>query len=188
MRLVQLDDTAQILDVYDPYVKNTAITFEYETPSLDVFRDRIEAISQEYPYIVCSKDSKIIGYAYAHKHMERAAYQWNAELSIYIHSDFQRLGLGKKLYGSILEILKIQNIQNVYGCVTSPNTNSEKIHEYFGFKKIGTYHSTGYKHGKWHDVVWFEKKISFCHNPKPFIPITELNCQKIIGILNHGKI
>jgi phosphinothricin acetyltransferase len=145
IRLAQETDAAEILKIYDTYVKETVITFECETPSLDEFRDRIKEISSDYPYVVCVSDEKIIGYAYAHRQMERAAYQWNAELSVYIDKIFFRRGVGKALYSALIEILRMQNVRNVYGGVTSPNENSEKLHEYFGFRKLGVYHNTGYK-------------------------------------------
>ena len=83
-RRAKLSDAERLLEIYSPYVIETAITFEYDVPSVEEFRGRIEDISSEYPYIVCTYKDEIIGYAYAHRHMERAAYQWNAELSIYL--------------------------------------------------------------------------------------------------------
>ena len=85
------------------------------------FTERIYNISKGYPYIVCEdEEGAIIGYAYAHRHMEREAYQWNAELSIYIDRTFISKGIGKKLYCILIEILKLQGIRTVYGCVTLP--------------------------------------------------------------------
>lgn len=186
IRLVQEADAAEILEIYEPYVKETAITFECEPPSLDEFRNRIKQISSDYPYIVCLSDRKIIGYAYAHRQMERAAYQWNAELSVYIDKTRLRCGVGKALYSALIEILQMQNVRNVYGGVTSPNENSEKLHEFFGFKRLGAYHSTGYKCGAWHDVAWFEKTIGdYDLEPKPFVSIQEINKNTIMEILNH---
>lgn len=186
IRLVQETDAAEILAIYEFYIKETAITFECETPSLDEFRNRIKEISSEYPYIVCLSDKKIIGYAYAHRQMERAAYQWNAELSVYIDKNCLRCGVGKALYNTLIEILQMQNVRNVYGGITSPNENSEKLHEHLGFKKLGVYHNTGYKCGAWHDVAWFEKTIgNYDLDPKPFLSIREIDKKTIMEILNR---
>lgn len=188
IRIVQETDTAEILGIYEPYIKDTVITFEYEIPSVDDFRSRIREISSDYPYIVCVSDGKIIGYAYAHRQMERAAYQWNAELSVYIDKACLRCGIGKALYSALIEILQTQNVCNVYGGVTSPNENSEKLHEYFGFKRLGVYHSTGYKCGVWHDVTWFEKLIgNYDLEPKPFVSIQEIDKNVIKEILNRNS-
>ncbi|MFA9376085.1 MAG: N-acetyltransferase family protein [Lachnotalea sp.] len=145
IRFVQEEDAEEILEIYKPYIKNTVISFEYEIPSLEEFRTRIKKISADYPYIVYLEDDKIIGYAYANRQKERAAYQWNAELSIYIEQSHFRRGLGKILYSALMDISVLQNICNVYGVTTANNQNSEKLHEYLGFNKLGVYHHTGYK-------------------------------------------
>lgn len=79
-RLADVSDTKEILDIYAPYITDTAITFEYDIPSIEEFRGRIEHISLEYPYVVCTYKDEIIGYAYAHRYGERAAFQWDVEL------------------------------------------------------------------------------------------------------------
>lgn len=179
-RFMQKQDIPAILNIYAPYVKNTSITFEYVVPTILEFSTRVENISAEYPYIVCVLNDTIIGYAYAHQHMERAAYQWNAELSVYIDNNYLRCGIGKKMYAILIDILHLQNIKNIYGCVTSPNENSEKLHEYLGFTKLGTYHNAGYKCGKWHDVMWFEKSIgAYTLEPSSFVPVGALDSEII---------
>jgi phosphinothricin acetyltransferase len=185
IRLVRDLDAIQILGIYEPYIKETAITFECETPSLEEFKNRIMEITKDYPYLVYLADNRILGYAYAHRHMERKAYQWNAELSVYVHPSHLNRGIGKELYGTLIDLLKLQNIKNVYGGVTLPNKASEQLHASFGFEKVGVYRNTGYKCGKWHDVMWFEKKISeYDLEPKPFISINEIDKQAIEKILN----
>lgn len=189
IRLAQEADAPEILAIYEPYIKETSITFEYETPSLDEFKNRIRQISSDYPYLVCLSEDRIIGYAYAHRHMERAAYQWNAELSVYLHNAYLGCGIGKTLYNTLIEILQLQNVRNVYGGAAFPNENSEKLHEHLGFQKLGVYHNTGYKFGAWHDVMWFEKAIrSHDLDPQPFLSIQEVDKEAIAEILNrHNK-
>lgn len=175
IRIVRESDAAELLKIYEYYVKETVITFEYDVPSPDEFTRRIKETSPDYPYLVCLLNEKIIGYAYAHRQRERAAYGWNAELSVYIDREYFRCGAGKALYSALIEILKMQNVCNVYGAVTSPNENSERLHEYMGFEKLGVYHSTGFKHGAWHDVVWFERAIgNYGLKPLPFVPFREI--------------
>ena len=174
-RLAVESDAAAILAIYEPYIKDTAVTFECETPTLAEFTQRVRGISADYPYIVCLADGGIAGYAYAHRQMERDAYQWNAELSVYIGSAWQGRGIGMVLYGALIEILRLQNIRSVYGGVTLPNEASEKLHSACGFAKLGTYHNTGWKCGSWHDVAWFEKQIGeYDLKPQPFRSIRTL--------------
>ena len=186
IRFVEKTDAEEILDIYEPYIKETAVTAECETPALDEFRSRIQKTAAEYPYLVCLADGKVIGYAYAHRHMERAAYRWNAELSVYIDQAHFRRGIGKTLYRALLEILQLQNVRNVFGGVVTPNKNSEKLHENLGFIRAGVYHNTAYKCGAWHDVVWFEKSIGeYGLEPDEFIPIKKMDENIIREILDR---
>jgi len=173
-------DAEEILGIYKPYIENTTITFEYEVPAVEEFRERIRETLEKYPYIVCTYDGKIIGYAYAHRIWGRAAYQWDVELSVYTDGNYAGNGIGKKLYKILIEILKLQNVVNVYALITYPNENSEKMHNYFGFKKIAVFEKSGYKFGKWIDVTWFEKAISeHSKNPKPLKKISEIDKIKL---------
>ena len=105
-------DAEEILGIYKPYIENTTITFEYEVPAVEEFRERIRETLEKYPYIVCTYDGKIIGYAYAHRIWSRAAYQWDVELSVYTDGNYAGNGIGKKLYKILIEILKLQNVVN----------------------------------------------------------------------------
>ena len=145
---------------------------------------RIEKIVKDYPYLACEEDGAVIGYAYAHRHMVRAAYQWNAELSVYLDRNFTAKGLGKKFYTLLIEILKLQGIRTVYGGVTSPNVKSEALHKALGFTVLGTYHNTGYKNGQWHDVIWFEKQIApYDAEPLPMTPITGIPAERLQALI-----
>lgn len=165
-RLADVSDTKEILDIYAPYITDTAITFEYDIPSIEEFRGRIEHISLEYPYVVCTYKDEIIGYAYAHRYGERAAFQWDVELSIYLDMNFKSLEIGKILYNKVIEILKLQNVQNIYACITSANDKSIKFHEKMGFEFIGIFKDTGYKFDKWYDITWFGMRVKD-KNEKP---------------------
>ncbi len=179
-RFAKKEDAREILNIYRYYIENTTITFEYDVPAVEEFEKRIEGIIDEYPYIVCVVDGKIVAYAYAHKVWERAAYQWDAELSVYTDKDYIGNSFGKKMYNILIEILRLQNVINVYGCVTFPNENSEKLHNFLGFRKNGIFTKAGYKFGKWLDVMWFEKSIlEHVLEPKPV--------KKIIEIENYKK-
>ena len=170
-RFATEEDAEKILKIYKPYVENTTITFEYEVPSIDEFKGRIRKISEKYPYIVCECGNEIAGYAYAYK-------IWSRD------EKFAGNRIGKKLYGILIKILKLQNIVNVYGLVTYPNENSEKLHNYFGFKKAAYFENSGYKFGKWIGVTWFEKAINqHFDNPKPVRKISEIDEIKLRKIL-----
>ena len=183
-RLATEADAEVLLTIYGQYIE-TEITFEYRLPSLDEFRKRIRDILLFYPYRVAEEDGKVIGYAYAHRHMQREAYQWNAELSIYLDQKATSKGIGTELAKKIIAILKLQGLQKVCSGITQPNHKSNGLHEKLGFYLIGTYRNAGFKAGRWYDVSWFQKDIGK-HLPQPEKPISlcELKHEQIDLILS----
>ena len=141
LRFATEKDCRALLAVYAQYI-DTAITFECRLPSEEEFAGRIRAITRDYPYLACEERGRIVGYAYAHRQKEREAYQWNAELSIYIGRGFTSGGLGRGLYGALMELLRLQGVKTVYGGVTLPNARSEGLHRALGFRLLGVYHNT----------------------------------------------
>lgn len=185
LRFAKQEDTHRLLEIYAPYVENSVVSFEYEIPTLDEFEKRRVDIQKEYPYLVCEVDGVIAGYAYAHRHMERAAYQWNVELSLYLDEVYTGQHSGSKLLKALLAILKLQHLQNVYSCITIPNPKSEAIHRKFGFTTVGTFLKSGYKFDEWHDVMWMEKRIGNEEEyPCEWFSVTNLNPEDIKRILN----
>jgi L-amino acid N-acyltransferase YncA len=159
IRLVKENDAPTLLDIYKPYVLNTAITFEYDVPTIEEYVERIKANIAEYPWLVCTLNKKIIGYTYASKFRYRAAYQWSPESTIYLSPDVQGKGIGSILYRTLFSILSLQGYFNVYAGVAIPNAKSEGLHLALGFKEIGVFENIGYKLGRWHDTRWFQLKL-----------------------------
>jgi phosphinothricin acetyltransferase len=166
IRPASLSDAGAILRIYAPYITETCISFETEVPSLDTFRERMRGIMSEYPYYVCEHEGKIVGYAYASKYAERRAYRFSADLSVYIAKEYHGLGIGKRLYEVLIAELYRRGIYTVYACITAENTDSIKFHSALGFYEVGRFHNIGYKHGRWHDVVWLEKSLREYDNPE----------------------
>lgn len=183
MRMATKEDAEEILKIYAPYVTDTAITFEYDVPSVKEFAERINYIVKKYPYIVAIENNRIIGYAYASAFKERAAYDWAVETTVYLRQDCRGKGVGKKLYLALEEILRKQNILNVNACIASTPTDdvyltnaSIYFHNQLGYKKVGHFTKCGYKFETWYDMVWMEKMIGeHSFNPKSVIPITDLH-------------
>lgn len=171
IRLATIYDSEQILEIYAPYVETTTISFETIVPSKEEMKARIEHTLETNPWIIFEEDKYIIGYAYASKHRERAAYKWAVDISIYVRQDSRGKGIGKELYTKLLSILKLQGYCNVYAGICLPNESSVGLHEYFGFKKIAHFNKVGYKFGKWHDVGWWELFLRQ-HEPESSEPLS----------------
>ena len=160
-------DAPRLLEIYAPYVENTAISFEYDVPSLQEFSHRISQISRHYPYIVAEQDGRVIGYAYASRFKERAAFQWSVETSIYFDPEMHRHGIGKLLYCALEQQLRARGITNMNACITYTDhpdshlpTGSVPFHEAIGFTPCAHFHNCGYKFHNWYDIIWMEKMIN----------------------------
>lgn len=176
IRIANLEDSKELVSIYKYYVENTAITFEYDVPSIEEFSKRIKDTLRKYPYLVAEENNKIYGYAYASAFKSRQAYDWAVETSIYVKNGDSRHGVGTLLYNELEKYLKMQNIINVNACIAYPNEKSEEFHKKFGYKTIAHFTKCGYKLGKWHDMIWMEKFIGeHTDTPKSVIPFSELN-------------
>lgn len=174
IRTAGLSDARELLDIYAPYVAETAISFEYETPGLEEFKTRIANISQKYPYLVAERGGEILGYAYTHAFVGRAAYDWSAETTIYLRRGNTGIGIGRLLYETLEQISKAQRILNLYACVGYPEIedehltkNSVQFHEHMGYRTVGTFRNCGYKFDTWYHMVWMEKLIGEPAIPQP---------------------
>ncbi|MGN0527297.1 MAG: GNAT family N-acetyltransferase [Acutalibacteraceae bacterium] len=163
---VKNEDAKELLSIYAPYVKDTAVSFEYEVPTLYEFQERIQNISSVLPYIKAVENGKISGYAYADKFKSRKAYDWAVEVTVYVEKDCRRSGVGKALYKALESALKEIGILNMNACIAVPetedkylNNDSYRFHEKMGFKPVGTFHNIGYKFNTWYDMIWMEKII-----------------------------
>ncbi|MBR6807651.1 MAG: N-acetyltransferase [Clostridia bacterium] len=179
IRLAEPGDCEAILDIYKDYIIGTAITFETEIPSVAEFSQRISKILKCFPWLVCENDGHIIGYAYASKHRERAAYAWSVDFSVYIAPKYHRCRIATALYTCLIEILKLQGYQTACAAVTYPNEKSEAFHSFLEFKSIGVFENVGYKLGKWWDVQWFQRHLSeFSEAPKAILSIDDVKESK----------
>jgi L-amino acid N-acyltransferase YncA len=154
------DDAPAILEIYAPYILNTPVSFEETVPSTEEMVSRLKIIMQQYPYLVCEINGRIAGFAYASVHRTRSAYRWTCESSVYVAPDFHRMKVGKALYFCLFECLRYQGIKLILAGITLPNDESVGFHENFGFLKTAEFHATGYKHGKWYNVGWWELDLN----------------------------
>lgn len=159
-------DAEELLSIYAPYVRDTAISFEYEVPSVSEFRIRIDSISSRLPYIKAVQDGEILGYAYAGKFKERKAYDWSVEVTVYVRRDVRRKGVGRLLYRALEDSLRKIGVLNMNACISVPKeddphltNDSYHFHSSMGFDLVGTFHDSGYKFDTWYDMIWMEKMI-----------------------------
>lgn len=159
IRLARKEDAPALVEIYAPYVQGTAITFEYEVPSVTEFEKRIEKTLKRYPYLVAEEEGRILGYAYASTYYDRTAYDWAVEMSVYLHPDARGKGLGTQLYDRLEHLLAEQGYLRFLACIALPNDASIRLHKKRGYVQVGHFPKIGYKFDKWHDVVWLQKTL-----------------------------
>lgn len=169
-------DAARMLEIYAYYVERTAVSFEYEPPSLEVFMGRIAAVQARFPWLALERDGIVEGYAYAAPYHPRAAFGWCCETTVYLAPDCRRQGCGRRLYEALEAALKAMGIQNLYALVACPDppdqylsTDSADFHARMGYVQAGRLRRCGYKFGRWYDMLYLEKQIG--GHPSPIAPV-----------------
>ena len=182
IRMANPADAQALLNIYAPYVINTAITFEYDVPSVEEFASRIAHTLEKYPYLIAEEGGNILGYAYASPFHDRPAYDWAVETSIYVDQNIKHRGIGRKLHDALESTLREQGILNMNACIAYPpeedehlDKNSVEFHAHMGYRLVGEFYKCGYKFNRYYDMVWMEKEIApHKVDATPFIPFSKL--------------
>jgi phosphinothricin acetyltransferase len=168
IRFAKSDDAEDVLAIYAPIVRDTYISFELVPPTVAQMRERIKSTLRVLPWLVAEDGQRVLGYAYASRFRERAAYQWSVEVSAYVREDARRGGVARKLYSAMLNVLKDLSYRTALAGIALPNEASVAFHESMGFEHVGVYHKVGYKMGTWHDVGWWELALGeYVDDPAP---------------------
>lgn len=174
IRLARSGDAAEVAAIYAPFVTGSATSFEYSPPDSAEMAARIASALAYAPYLVFEAGGEVLGFAYASKHRERAAYQWSVDVSVYIHDRARRRGVGRALYTSLIALLRLQGFYTAHAGISLPNPASVGLHEALGFQPVGVYRSVGFKRGAWHDVGWWQLPLrERTGTPDPPRSITE---------------
>ena len=170
IRQATVADLPRILEIYGPYVENTAISFEYTVPTLEAFTQRFLGITARFPWLVWEENGVILGYAYGSAPFERAAFQWSAEASIYLCPEAKGKGIGRQLYTALEALLQKQGYRKVYAIITTANQASVAFHKAVGYRHTATMPDCGFKLGQWHGIIWMEKELN-CWDAPPREPV-----------------
>jgi phosphinothricin acetyltransferase len=187
IRLATPGDGPALAAIYAPIVAGTATSFEMEPPSADEMASRVAKTLAYAPWLVLESDGAVQAYAYASRHRERAAYQWSVDVSVYVGEGGRRRGAGRRLYTSLLALLRLQGFYTAHAGITLPNAGSVGLHEAMGFVPIGVYRSVGYKHGRWHDVGWWQLPLrERTGDPAPPLTLADAQRQPGWGVALEG--
>ena len=167
IRAAAATDAQVILDIYTPFVTDSATSFEEKPPSAQEMSERIAG---SHVWLIAEEAGRICGYAYATRFHPRAAYRWSVEVSIYLDPEAQGRGVGKLLLRELIDRLVAHGFVNAFAGTTLPNARSIALFESFGFQKIAHQKNVGFKHGEWHDVGWWQLQLQDPSTPPPELP------------------
>ena len=160
VRAAQVEDGAAVAGIYGPYVRDTAVSFETDAPTAAVMAERIGATLLTHPWLVAERDGIVVGFTYAGKHSQRAAYRWTVDVTVYVGDDERRGGVGRQLYSTLLTTLRMQGFRSAFSEIVLPNEGSVRLHEAMGFMHLGVHKDVGYKLGQWHDIGYWRLGLS----------------------------
>src|SRR6266496_3698930 len=177
IRLAAPSDACAIAALYAPFVTDSVISFEATPPTGQEMQARVASALDHAPFLVAADpaDGGVLGFAYASKHRERAAYRWSVDVSVYVDERAWRRGVGRGLYTSLFALLRLQGFYTAHAGITLPNPASVGLHESLGFRPVGVYSRVGFKCGRWHDVGWWQLELrDRSGEPRPTLPMEAL--------------
>jgi L-amino acid N-acyltransferase YncA len=149
-------DAAACLEIYRPYVENSAVSWELEPPSVQEIADRIVSLNETHAWLVLEKSGQTIGFANGHALWSLPSYRWATQTGLYIQSEHQRGGGGRTLYTQLLNRLGERGYRRAFAGITQPNEVSNAFHRSMGFEDAGLFRRVEWKLGRWHDVAWMQ--------------------------------
>jgi L-amino acid N-acyltransferase YncA len=201
IRLAEASDVVALAAIYAPSVTDTPISFEDIAPDAAEMARRLAANLAFAPWLVLEDDAAgddpralesggaVVGYAYASRHRERAAYQWSVDVTVYVRGDQRRRGVGSALYRLLFDLLRAQGFRAAHAGITLPNASSVGLHESLGFRPVALYPAVGYKRGAWHDVGWWQLELSPrlpSPPPSPPLPFDAAGVAAFLASLPHA--
>ena len=173
IRMATPADGAAVAELYNWYVLHGTQTFQYQPSTAEEYAANIAGVLQKAPFLVATTpDGRLQGFACAHPWHSREAYAWDVEATIYCAPDCVGQGLGKRLYTALLDLLRRQGYYNAFAIVTGENKQSHAFHKQMGFTKACVEKHSGYKFGRWLDVIYWQYALRTDDTPPEPIQYT----------------
>lgn len=161
IRAATTADADAIVAIYNPYVTDTAVSFEEQPVTAEEMVARISGVLQQgLPYLVAEAAGEVLGYCYATPWKARAAYRYSVEVTVYLQPAAQGRGVGYALYQQLFSLLKAAGYHAALGGIVQPNPASVALHEKCGMKQVALLPDIGFKQGQWHSVGYWQLLLS----------------------------
>ncbi|MBT2491710.1 N-acetyltransferase [Streptomyces sp. ISL-96] len=162
-------DLSALTDIYNHYVRETAITFDTAGFTAGQRRPWLRSHPEDGPHrLLVAREvgsGRVLGYATSSPFRPKAAYGTSVEVSVYCAPDAGGRGVGTLLYEALFEALEGEDVHRAYAGIALPNEASARLHARFGFRHVGTYREVGRKFGRYWDVAWYERGVGKTYSP-----------------------
>ena len=154
-------DYDAVVTIYNHYIQHSHSTFDMTPYSVGERVSWFASFAEDGPYqlLVAEVDARVAGYCYSKKFNPRPAYDVSVETTIYVAADAIGRQLGTALYGELFARLGNTGLHGAYAGITLPNDASVRLHEKFGFHRIGVETEVGYKFDQYWDVARYERRL-----------------------------
>lgn len=167
LRMACEEDLPSILDIYNHAIIHTTSVYQYQPQTLAMRKTWfVEKQSGNLPVIVACIDNQVVGFASYGAFRAWPAYKYSAEHMVYVHPDFRRKGIARKLLEEIVTLAEKNNLHTLIAGIDSSNEISIRLHESLGFREVARFHEVGYKFGKWLDLVFMQRIFITPHSPQ----------------------
>jgi len=174
IRPARPDDATALAAIYNPYIEHSTSTFELRPVTPRIMAERLELVSRKHPWLVIEDEDGVGGYAYATAWRGRPAYENSVETTIYLARERLGQGLGRRLYGALVDALRGSGRHTAIGGIALPNDASIALHEALGYVEVARFREVGFKFGRWIDVRYYEKLLGDPGDaPEPVRSVTD---------------
>jgi phosphinothricin acetyltransferase len=155
------DDLAELTELYNHYVRTTAITFDVEPYTVDARRAWFAGFRPggRHQLFVADDAGRVVGFACTRPFRDKAAYATTVETSVYLEPAARGARLGRRLYAALFAALAGVDVHRAVAGITLPNDASVALHERIGFRRVGIFHEVGRKLDRYWDVLWMERAL-----------------------------
>jgi phosphinothricin acetyltransferase len=171
-------DVEAMLAIYRRHIRQGIADSVEETgvPEPDDLRDRRKNFrNHRMPHLVATLAGEIVGYAYVVPFRKRPAYRFTVKHSIYVHHEHVGRGIGPLLLQELVDACAAAGFRQMIGYIDAENVGSLKLHEKFGFVRVGVLPGVAYRHGRWSDSVMLQRSVGAGATEAPIARLTTIS-------------
>ena len=155
IREMQSEDAERVLEIFRQGIEGGNATFDKDVPSWETWDNKYFKVCR---LVLVNENGVVQGWAAIQPISARECYKGVAEVSIYLSNEVQGKGLGKIMLQKLILDSEENGFWMLQSGIFPENIASIKLHEQFGFRKVGFREKIAEMNGVWRDVVLMERR------------------------------